>query len=129
MYKDSRDYETIGVGRNISASGPGLRPDEIELMLENDLNDCERDAGVYLWYYGLPDTRKNVVLNLLFNMGAHRFAGFHKFHQAMAEHDWKAAAHELDDSLWQEQVDPVLGDGKGRADELIAQLLTGVARP
>lgn len=128
VYRDTKGLETIGVGRNISASGPGLRPAEIDFLLDNDINECEKEARKYYWYSSLDDTRQNVILNLIFNMGANTFSTFKKFHTACSVRNWVVAVRELDDSKWQEQVDPVLGDGKGRADELLSQLLTGVLK-
>ena len=36
VYKCTQGFETIGVGRNISESGLGLSPDEIDYLLHND---------------------------------------------------------------------------------------------
>ncbi len=58
-------------------------------------------------------------------MGAGTFGLFKRFHSAMNAHNWAWAADELDHSRWQDQVDRVLGDKKGRADDLITQLITG----
>jgi lysozyme len=37
VYLCSAGYETIGVGRNISAKGLGLYDDEVDYLLENDI--------------------------------------------------------------------------------------------
>lgn len=129
-YLDTVGKLTWGVGRNL-ADVP-FSPDElvlvnqlIDLMLENDVNRAEAVARSYPWYSSLDDARQNVIVNLAFNLGASRFAQFKKFHTACSVRNWAVAVRELDDSKWQEQVDPVLGDGKGRADELMGQLLSG----
>lgn len=120
-YRCTAGKLTVGVGRNID--DVPFSADEIDLMLANDVQKCVRYALQYPWYNGLSDAHQNVVLNLIFNLGPARFAGFRKFHSAMERGDWAGAVAELDNSKWQEQVDPVLGDGKGRADVLMTQLL------
>ena len=52
---------TIGVGRNVGPSGPGLRDDEITLMLTNDLNYYEQQAATFDWYVSLDPIRQTVV--------------------------------------------------------------------
>jgi lysozyme len=114
---------TIGVGRNLEDRG--LSDDEIDYLLDNDINDAIRDAQTLRWFDSLDGVRQAVVVELIFNLGLTRFLGFKKFIAAMAEHRWPHAAAELVDSKWREQVDPILGDGKGRADTLIRMVKTG----
>lgn len=114
---------TIGVGRELSMRG--ISVEEADYLLDNDLAEVLADASKFRWFEGLDHVRQNVVLELIFNLGVTRFRGFKKFIGYMSQHQWVHAAKELDDSKWQEQVDPVLGDGKGRADILINMVKTG----
>lgn len=114
---------TIGVGRNLEDKG--LDDAEIDFLLDNDITDAIRDAQTLRWFESLDCVRQAVVVELIFNMGLPRLLGFKKMLAAMAEQRWPHAAAELADSKWQKQVDPVLGDGKGRADTLIHMIRTG----
>lgn len=114
---------TVGVGRNLEDKG--LSDDEIDYLLDNDISDALAGAQTFRWFEGLDIVRKHVVVELVLNLGLKKLRGFKDFLSAMAEHRWPHAAAELDDSKWQEQVDPILGDGKGRADVLIKMIRTG----
>jgi lysozyme len=110
---------TIGWGRNIQDKG--LHPSEIELLLSNDLDDAEADAKRWLGaaWDELDDPRKAVVVDMAFNLGASRLAGFKLLRLALIDGDWKRAAAEMRDSRWAGQVG-------ARATELAAIMETGV---
>jgi lysozyme len=114
---------TIGVGRNLA--GKGLSDEEQTYLLNNDIRDVLQMARSFPWFELLDDVRQNAVLELIFNMGLEKFRTFKRFIAALGLHSYELAAHELTDSKWQHQVDPILGDGKGRADVLIRMILTG----
>lgn len=118
-----RGLPSIGVGRNLATRG--LSEDEIDYLLDNDIADAMADAQKLRFFGSLDGVRQAVIVELIFNMGLPRLLGFKKFLSAMAEHRWPHAAAELADSVWRQQVDPVLGDGKGRADTLIHMVKTG----
>lgn len=115
-YLDMRGKVTIGVGRNLD--NKGLDDDEIMTLLRNDIQDAEEIASQYVWYQNLDDTRKDVVLSLIFNLGKTGFETFVKFLNALRREDYEAAAHEMEFSLWANQV----GD---RAKELSYMMRTG----
>jgi lysozyme len=102
-YRDSVGKLTIGVGRNLD--DVGLRPDEIDLMLENDIVEAEGDAReLFPSFDALSDARKAVLLNMCFNLGRSRLSAFHKFRAAVADGDWELAAAEMIESKWAAQV-------------------------
>jgi lysozyme len=102
-YRDTVGKLTIGVGRNLDDIG--VRPDEIDLMLENDINVAEATAKVlFPSFDSLSDVRKAVVVNMAFNMGATRLAGFVKVRQLVADGNFDAAAREMLNSGWATQV-------------------------
>ena len=119
-YKDSLGYLTIGVGRLIDERlGGGLSPDEIDLLLENDLTRAEATAkALFPTFSSLSDARKAVLLNMAFNLGSARLAAFQRFREAVSAGAWEQAAAEMLDSRWAEQV----GD---RAKRLAAQFKEG----
>lgn len=122
-----RGNATVGVGRNLVSKG--LSEDEIDYLLDNDINDAMAEAQTFRWFASLDAVRAAVVVELCFNMGLKKLKGFKRFLSAMAEQRWPSAADELDRSVWQEQVDPILGDGKGRADALIHMIRHGEHPP
>ena len=114
---------TVGIGRNLEDKG--LSEDEIRYLVDNDIADAIREAHKFRWFDALDGVRQAVIVELIFNMGLPRLLGFKKFLAAMSEQRWPHAAAELGNSKWQKQVDPTLGDGKGRADTLIHMIKTG----
>jgi lysozyme len=103
LYKDSEGILTIGVGRNIQERG--ISKDESELMLSNDINIVYNQAlNNFPWFDSLNDTRKCVILNMLFNIGLTRLTGFKKMLAAIEAKDYKEAAVQMLDSKWAKQV-------------------------
>jgi len=101
-YKDTEGILTIGVGRNLEK---GLRPDEIDLMFENDLRDAETDArSLFPAFDSLSDNRKAVLLNMSFNLGKARLSAFHKMIEAVNHDDFEEAATQMLNSKWAVQV-------------------------
>lgn len=105
LYKDSLGLWTIGCGRLLDPSmGGSISQDEALLMLDNDMAKAYDNCAKYPWFSGLSEPRKAAVINLMFNLGAPRFAGFKHFIAAMAAGDYGTAADELVDSKWYHQV-------------------------
>jgi lysozyme len=103
IYKDSVGKLTIGVGRNIEDRG--LRDDEIDLMLSNDIDEAAGIARAVIPIYDkLDDVRQEVVTNMAFNLGQTRLAGFKQFIAALMRFDFQRATTEMMDSKWYEQV-------------------------
>lgn len=102
-YRDSVGKLTIGVGRNLD--DVGLRPDEIALCLENDIAAAEADARVlFEGFDRLSANRRAVLVNMAFNLGRDRLAGFKKFRAAVDARHYALAAEEMLDSRWAQQV-------------------------
>ncbi len=67
-YRDTVGKLTIGIGRNLDDKG--LRRDEIEYLLANDIADARRELDRYLpWWRGLDPIRQRVLIDMMFNMG------------------------------------------------------------
>jgi GH24 family phage-related lysozyme (muramidase) len=135
VYKDSRGILTIGIGFNLQRSdakkkieGLGLKfddvksgkvqltDDQIQKLFDADVEKAVSDAkGLVKNYDELPEARKRVVVNMIFNLGA---GGFGKFKHLIADleaNDFEKAADEMKKSAWYTQV------GK-RAEELTDQM-------
>lgn len=103
LYKDSVGKLTVGVGRNIEDRG--LRDDEIDLMLSNDIDEAVDIARALIPTFDkLDDVRQEVVANMAFNLGMTRLAGFKQFIGALLRFDFQRATTEMMDSKWYGQV-------------------------
>ena len=103
IYVDTTGHTSAGVGRNLS--GKGLRDDEIDLMLTNDIAEAESELDrVCPWWKNLPEPAARGILNCMFNLGAPRLLGFKKMLAALESHDWDRAAQEAEQSHWSAQV-------------------------
>lgn len=118
-YYDSLGIQTIGVGRNLTRK-PAISYGESMMMLDNDLDDAEHDLSyAYPWLVCKDDeVRRDVLVNMVFNLGITRFKGFKKMIAAYECDDYKTCAAEMLDSKWARQV------GR-RADELAHMMVTG----
>lgn len=102
-YKDSVGKLTIGVGRNLEDKG--LRPAEIDFMLENDMVDAESDArAVFPDFDSLSVNRRVVLCDMAFNLGRARLAGFKSMLWCLKREDYYGAAKEMRKSKWAAQV-------------------------
>lgn len=102
-YKCTAGKLTIGVGRNLDDKG--LRPDEIALLLENDIVEAEADCKVlFANFEELSANRRAVLVNMAFNLGRERLAGFKNLRAAVLAGNFVKAADEMLDSSWAAQV-------------------------
>ena len=102
-YRCSADKLTIGVGRNIEDRG--ITMDEAEFMLNTDIALIMKEALQVLPFWNtLTPVRREVVLNMLFNLGMPRFLKFKKMLDALERLDYTAAAFEMENSRWASQV-------------------------
>tara|TARA_R110002020_G_scaffold44181_1_gene127700 strand:+ start:15158 stop:15592 length:435 start_codon:yes stop_codon:yes gene_type:complete len=105
VYVCSAGYETIGVGRNISATGLGLDPDEIDFLLMNDITRVRQELNrVFKWFDGLDAVRKDAMIDIAFNLGLTVLCKFEKSLAYMESGDYMLAADEFLDSNWAKQV-------------------------
>ena len=124
IYNDHLGYPTFGIGHLVLEGEPehGLsvgtavteeRVDEcFERDVEYVLNDCRilhEDFDNY------PEEVKQIIANMMFNMGRTRLTNFRKHNAALKEGDWKTAAIEGRDSRWYKQV-------TNRAERLMKRL-------
>jgi lysozyme len=120
-YQDSVGLWTIGVGRNIDKKGPGLSDGEIRILLLNDIAACGEQLDVEIpWWRSEDEVRRDVMVDLCFNMGIHGLLGFVHTLSAWNHHDYEEAARGLMDSKWARDVQP------SRRDRLVGMLRTGV---
>lgn len=101
-YRCSAGKTTVGVGRNLD--DVGLSDEEIDYLFANDMRRVDEALSKYPWFTNLSAARKAACQDLMFNLGATRFAGFRNFIQAMSLEQYTWAAAELKDSRWYGQV-------------------------
>ena len=104
-YKDTVDKLTIGYGRNLEQCG--ISEEEASYLLRNDINNSINDIKNLIGkeeFDFLGSTRQAVLVNMCFNLGKPRLAGFKKMFAAIKKHDYTLAAAEMLNSKWAEQV-------------------------
>jgi len=122
VYKDHLGYETIGIGRNISKIGMGLRNCEIEFMITNDIDYFYTQLeGRYHWFKELNDARKLALISMAFQLGLNGFSKFNKMILALNVQNYEQAATEMLQSRWAKQT-------FNRAHELSIIMKTGEMR-
>ena len=115
IYVDSVGVETVGIGHNLHKP---LTRAAILHILRDDIADATNEClHAFPWFADLTPARKDVLINMCFNLGLSRLSKFVKFLKAMELGQYETAANEMLDSLWAKQV-------KGRAIEL-ANIIRG----
>ena len=113
IYLDHLGYATFGIGHLITEDDPeygwevGTSIDtyRVHEAFEDDvqsvLTDCEK---LYVQWEHLPEEVKLIVANMMFNMGYTRLSKFRGMKRGVDARDWNAAADEMVDSRWYNQV-------------------------
>ncbi len=124
VYNDHLGYPTFGIGHLIIEGDPELgaavgtpvseeRVDECFAKdVETVIEDCKK---LHDGWDGYPEEVKQVVANMMFNMGLTRLSKFNRHNAALQCGDWKEAAKEGRDSRWYKQV-------TNRAERLMTRL-------
>lgn len=115
-YIDTVGKLTIGIGRNLTDCG--IRPDESELMFNNDVDFFYNFLSHYPWFHELNEARKCALIDMAF-MGAKKFTTFEQMIKALSVHDYDRAAIEVLDSLYARKEAP------HRAEDIARILRTG----
>ena len=93
-YRDAKRKLTIGVGRNLDDAG--ITRAEALMLLDNDIATVRRDVTrAFPWFPGLDPVRKDVVLDMVFNLGLPGFRRFNKTIASIRAGDWENAAREM----------------------------------
>ena len=101
-YEDSVGVLTVGYGRNLRDIP--FSQDEIELMFENDYKRALDGAESLPPYFHLDETRRGVLIEMVFQLGLQGVRGFKKFLLAAAQGEYVWAAEEMLDSKWARQT-------------------------
>jgi lysozyme len=101
-YKCSAGKTTIGYGRNLEAHP--LTKQEAELLLVNDIRRAVRECEKLPYFQKLNQNRRNVISNMVFNLGMTRFKQFKRLEKALIKQDFIEASKQMLDSKWARQV-------------------------
>jgi len=124
IYEDHLGYATFGIGHLVLKSDPefgeavGTPVSEertiecFEHDVQSVLTDCKK---LHEGWDGYPQEVKQVIANMMFNMGLTRLSKFNKHNAALQSGDWNGAAVEGRDSRWHKQV-------MNRAERLMERL-------
>lgn len=115
-YQDTEGHLTIGFGHNLDA---GITIQQAYMLLDSDIDIAmtELDRALPLWR-DHNDARQNVLVEMVFNLGAPRFLTFRNMIADLELFRYADAAAEMRDSLWAKQV-------KQRAETLAKRMETG----
>lgn len=114
IYRDHLGYLTFGVGHLITKSDPEygfpvgttISEERVAQAFESDLDISLRECGVlygFRWS-SFPDEVKEILVNMMFNLGRPRLSKFKKMNGHLENGDWANAAIEGRDSRWYRQV-------------------------
>jgi lysozyme len=123
-YKDSRGFNTVGIGHNLDANPlPDeqypMSLDRAKQILADDLSRIWSKLQIALpWVVSLPDVYAGILKNMSFNMGANGLLQFHHMLAYIQAGNYAAAANAMQQSAWFTQV----GD---RAKRLVQQMQSG----
>jgi lysozyme len=121
---DHLGLPTFGIGHLVVDSDPengqpvGTPVDEsrcieaFESDVETTLSECKL---LYPDFDDLPEEVKQIIANMMFNMGRPRLSKFKGMKRGVDARDWNAAADEMVDSAWYRQVTK-------RADRLVERM-------
>lgn len=114
-------HPTIGTGRALDTNG--LSQHEADYLLAGDIYRVREEAEkAFPWYGLLLDSRKAVILSMLFQIGLPKVLGFKEMLLACEHQNWARAAAEMRDSAWHKET-------PARSERLAVQMETGVYQP
>lgn len=116
-YTDTVGKLTIGFGRNLSDNG--ITRSEALLLLDHDIDDAMQDLMArFPWTATLDTVRFAVLVEMCFNLGISRLAGFKNTLRCVEQGQYDKAADGMLASKWASQV-------KGRAITMARQMRSG----
>lgn len=102
IYQCTAGANTIGYGHNLDAA---FTEQHAQAMLDIDIDNAMRDVYTVPGLAAIESpVRREVLINMMFNLGMTRFMGFKNMLAAIRRKDWETAADEMLDSKWHRQV-------------------------
>ena len=118
MYECTAGKTTIGYGLNLEA---GMSEQLADVILRFMVSQLKTQLAEYKWYRLLNDSRKGVIINMVYQLGLGGVQKFKNMIAALEVQDYDKAAIEMMDSKWFKQT-------PHRANRLIEIMRTGEAK-
>jgi len=124
IYLDHLGYPTFGIGHLVTESdsehglevGTAISAERCAQAFESDIQSVLRDCNIlYTNFPYLPEEVKQIIANMMFNLGRPRLSKFAGMKRGVDSEDWNAAADEMVDSRWYRQVG-------ARAERLVSRM-------
>jgi lysozyme len=97
----------------------GIKKQYAEIKLDGDIEEDRMEVmNIFPDLQGFTQNRQIALIDMMFNLGAHRFRKFKKMITAIKVGDWERASIEAIESRWYVQVG-------GRAETIVNQLIGG----
>jgi len=112
-YLDHLSLKTCGIGHLCREDEPEydlelgaeISEDRVTELFEQDIQTVIQDCKkVYDDWDKLPEEVKQIVANMMFNLGRPRYSKFRKHIQAVMDGNWQESANQMRDSRWYRQV-------------------------
>ena len=118
IYKDSLGKATIGFGHLVTKydkfeDGKEYSKEELEYVFKDDFNNALAHANSLMDGLNLHQETKNVIVEMVFQLGVGGVGKFKKMWEALRHQDYNKASKEMLDSRWAKQT-------PRRAEELSA---------
>ena len=113
IYLDHLDLPTFGIGHLVRDDDPEFGQPVGTAVSEDRVNECfDKDVEIviddcrqlYEDFDDLPGEAQLIIANMMFNMGRPRLSKFKGMKRGVDARDWNAAADEMVDSRWYDQV-------------------------
>ena len=113
IYLDHLGLPTAGVGHLLVEGdleygldvGTPVSRERVDEWFAVDIKNCVEDCGnIFMNWDELPDEAKCILANMAFNLGGPRLRKFSRMIDAIHREDFAAAAAEMLDSRWADQV-------------------------
>ena len=113
IYLDHLDLPTFGIGHLVTVDDPeydqpvgtAVSEERVKEVFEKDvqitIGECKK---LYDDWDDLPEEVQLIIANMMFNMGRPRLSAFKGMKRGVDARDWNAAADEMVDSKWYQQV-------------------------
>jgi len=113
IYNDHLGFATFGIGHLVIESDPengqeiGTPVSESRVIeaFEQDVQTVLSDCAIlYPDFEELPEEVKQIIANMMFNLGRPRLSAFKGMKAGVDSRDWNEAADQMVDSRWYRQV-------------------------
>jgi len=112
-YLDHLSLKTCGIGHLCREDEPEydlplgakVSEDRVTELFEQDIQTVIQDCKkIYDDWDKLPEEVKQIIANMMFNLGRPRYSKFRKHIQAVMDGRWQESANQMRDSRWYRQV-------------------------